>query len=137
MMQDRPDTHELIEAVVHFLEREILPALTDPRLRFRGLVAANMLAVAAREVAAGSAPLYEEWKRLTTLLGQPITESPRSDEELRQAFLALNRDLCLRIRAGEADEGEWRDQALAHVEATVMDKLKIANPRYLERVMKE
>jgi hypothetical protein len=137
-MQDRPDARELIEAVAHFVEREILPTLADPRLRFRGLVAANVLAVAARELAAGSAPLYDEWRRLSRLHGQSDPEPPPTDDDgLRRGLLALNRELCLRIRAGEADEGAWHDQVFAHVEATVIGKLEIANPRYLERVMKD
>lgn len=136
-MQDRPDSRELIEATIHFLEREILSTLADPRLRFRGLVAANVLTIVARELAAGSMPLSDEWQRLMALLGQPEADPPGSDDELHLALLALNRELCARIRAGEADEGEWRNAVFTHVETAVIDKLKIANPRYLERVMKE
>jgi hypothetical protein len=50
---DRPHAPELVEAVREFLTDEILPALEDRRLRFRTLVAANALGIAARELAEG------------------------------------------------------------------------------------
>ena len=51
MTHDRPTARELVEATREFLEREILPTLTDPRLRFRALVALNALGIAERELA--------------------------------------------------------------------------------------
>jgi hypothetical protein len=49
-LTDRPTPAELVEATREFLEREILPALDDDRLRFRTLVAINALAIAQREL---------------------------------------------------------------------------------------
>lgn len=49
-MTDRPSAPELVEATREFLEGEILPSLTDPRLRFRTLVAINALGIAQREL---------------------------------------------------------------------------------------
>jgi Domain of unknown function (DUF6285) len=49
-MQDRPTPAELAEATREFLEREILPTLTDHRLRFRTLVAINGLGILQREL---------------------------------------------------------------------------------------
>jgi hypothetical protein len=40
--------------------------------------------------------------------------------------------LTAKIRAGEADEGARRREVLAVVRQSVEDKLRIANPRYLE-----
>ncbi|MGH3103232.1 MAG: DUF6285 domain-containing protein [Gaiellaceae bacterium] len=51
MTHDRPDARELAEAVREFLEREVLPGIEDPRLRFRALVAINGLGIAERELA--------------------------------------------------------------------------------------
>jgi hypothetical protein len=48
---DRPTPRELVEATREFLERELLPTLADPRLRFRALVALNALGIAERELA--------------------------------------------------------------------------------------
>jgi hypothetical protein len=132
-MQDRPDARELTEAVAEFLEREILPALNDQRLRFRALVAANVLKILARELEAGDAPLRAEWRRLARLLNRGA-DMPARAEELRGAVLQMNRELAARIRAGEADEAEFFNAALAHAEATAIEKLQIANPRYLRRV---
>jgi hypothetical protein len=49
-MTDRPTAPELLEAVSEFLTAEILPTLTDHRLRFRTLVALNALGIASREL---------------------------------------------------------------------------------------
>jgi hypothetical protein len=59
---DRPAASELLEAVTEFLSSEVLPAMTDPRLKFRTLVALNALGIAYRELTAvtGSEPLSEE-----------------------------------------------------------------------------
>lgn len=132
-MQDRPDARELVEAVAGFLEREIIPTLSEPRQRFRALVAANVLAIVSRELASGDAALRDEWQRLVQLLNKPAVDPPGSSEELRKQLAAFSRELCDRVRAGEADDEPLFGQVLAHAEATVMDKLRIANPRYLER----
>lgn len=51
-MTDRPTAQELAEAILEFLGDEILPTLTDQRLRFRTLVAMNALGIVYRELAA-------------------------------------------------------------------------------------
>ena len=51
-MTERPTAQELTEAIVEFLGGEILPTLTDPRLRFRTLVAMNALGIVHRELEA-------------------------------------------------------------------------------------
>ncbi len=132
-MQDRPDARELVEAVAGFLQRELVPTIADPRLRFRALVAANVLSIVARELQAGSEPLRAEWQRLIMLL-KSTQELPVDDHALRDAIITMNRELCARIRAGEMDDAPLYSAALEHAEATVIDKLRIANPRYLERV---
>jgi len=49
---ERPTAQELAEAILEFLGGEILPTLTDHRLRFRTLVAMNALGIVHRELAA-------------------------------------------------------------------------------------
>ena len=44
----------------------------------------------------------------------------------------MGEELTAKIRAGEADDGDWRREVLAVVRQSVEDKLRIANPRYLE-----
>ena len=51
-MSERPTARELTEAILEFLDGEILPTLTDQRLRFRTLVAMNALGIVRRELAA-------------------------------------------------------------------------------------
>jgi len=51
-VSERPTARELTEAILEFLDGEILPTLTDQRLRFRTLVAMNALGIVHRELAA-------------------------------------------------------------------------------------
>ncbi len=51
-MTERPTAQELTEAILEFLGGEILPTLTDQRLRFRMLVAMNALGIVYRELEA-------------------------------------------------------------------------------------
>jgi uncharacterized protein DUF6285 len=51
-MTERPTAQELTDAILEFLGGEILPTLTDQRLRFRMLVAMNALGIVHRELEA-------------------------------------------------------------------------------------
>ena len=126
-MQDRPHAAELAQAVREFIETEVLPGIDDPRLRFRTLVAANGLGILEREIALGALLVRREVSSLARLLGHagPL---PDDLDELRRWASDLNRELALRLRAGDTPEG-----TLPHLLATVADKLRVASPRYLER----
>lgn len=127
-MQDRPTGRELLDAVAQFLQTELVPATSDPRLKFRALVAANVVQIVARELAARDAPLRAEWSRLQTLLDEP---TPPAD--LDAGIEQLTRALCAEIRAGGADDDPRRAAVLAHARQTVIEKLQVSNPCYLER----
>jgi hypothetical protein len=86
-MSDRPTAQELTEAIQEFLGGELLPMLTDQRLRFRTLVAMNALGIVYRELAA----------------------LPREDD-------TEQRELARRIRAGEVPPGTL-ERVKADVEA--------------------
>jgi len=75
-VSERPTAQELTEAILEFLGGEILPTLTDHRLRFRTLVAMNALGIVHRELAA-----------------------PPPDDDRAQ------RELARRIRAGDVPPG--------------------------------
>ena len=75
-MTERPTAQELAEAIQEFLAGEILPTLTDHRLRFRMLVAMNALGIVYRELA----------------------KLPPEDD-------AAERELAARIRAGDVPPG--------------------------------
>ena len=63
-MAERPTGQELTEAILEFLGGEILPTLTDHRLRFRTLVALNALGIVRRELARLPAPDDAEQREL-------------------------------------------------------------------------
>ena len=125
-MNDRPTAVELLGAVRRFLEREVVPALEGP-LRYHARVAANVVAVVAREIAVEEQQLEAEWERLGRLLGRD-EPPPASRDTLRSAVRAGTEEIARRIRAGEADSGPWRDALIAHLRATVADKLDVARP---------
>ncbi len=127
-MQDRPSAPELISTVAQFLNTELAPTLTDPRIKFRTLVAANVLQIVARELEMSDELMRAEWHRLDALMGD---DAP--GENFAQEIDVMNRALCVRIRAGDADAGEFYKRVFAHVEQTVIEKLQIANPRFLAR----
>jgi Domain of unknown function (DUF6285) len=129
-MQDRPTAVELLNAVRAFLEEDVLPGL-EGRKRFHALVSANVLAIVARELADEETMLVAEWRRLRDLLGVAETVPPGRQGGLRSAIRALSERLVERIRAGDADEGSFADAVRAHVRMTVIEKLRVANPRYL------
>jgi hypothetical protein len=128
-VQDRPTAVELLNAVREFLEQDVMPGL-EGRKRFHALVSANVLSIVARELAGEETMLVAEWERLRNLLRTDDVPPARLGD-LRTAVDALSRRLCDRIRAGDADAGPFADAVRDHVRATVVDKLRIANPKYL------
>ena len=125
-MQDRPTLLELLDAVRGFLEKDAGDAL-EGTAKFHARVAANVLAIVARELELEPAQLAAEWQRLDALLGPAA--APDEPDALRDALRRRTEELCARIRRGAADSGSYRDAVLAHVRATVCDKLMIANPK--------
>jgi hypothetical protein len=132
-MNDRPTAAELVDAVRHFLEAELLPTLTDARQRFQTLVAANVLAIAGRELAGEEEQLREEWDLLAGLLG---ADGPRPEglAELRQAVGRANARLCERARAGDFDGPADFRTLSGKLRLLAVRKLEVANPRYLASV---
>ena len=128
-MQDRPNATELVAAVRAFLEADVVPALAGRR-RFHALVAANVLAIVERELVGEEERVVDEWQRLARLLEVTGGPPPRLDLALR-GVRDLEERLTDRIRAGDADCGEFAERVRAHLRATVLEKLRIANPKYL------
>jgi len=131
-MQDRPTAVELLEAVKGFLEKDVIPSLEGTKL-FHARVAANVMSILAREWQLEDAQLAAEGARLATLLDAQVP-SAESRQGQRDAVRALSEKLCERIRAGDADSGPWRAKVMAHVRATVEEKLAVANPKMLAAV---
>ena len=124
-MQDRPNVDELLEAVAGFLHGDVM-ANTTGRINFHARVAGNVIEMLRRELSLEEGHLAHEWAGLDGLLGG--VPRPASLSEQRAALTARNDDLASRIRAGEFDDGAPRSALLAHLRATMRDKLAVSNP---------
>jgi hypothetical protein len=131
LMFDHPTAAELIAAARIQLEQQVIPSIAEPRLRFQTLVAANVLAIVERELAAGDAYLAAAWQRAATLQGD-MAEQP-AGEMLRAAVARQARRLCEDIRAGAYDQPPRSRALLAHLRRCAEEQLLVANPRFLEQ----
>jgi len=125
-VNDRPTSVDLLRTVERFLEEHVVGQLQGPA-RFHARVAANVVAIVAREIETEDAHGAAEWDRLGRLLeldgGVPGTR------EAREAGLcARNEALAARIRAGDADAGPFADAVLAHLRATVDERMDVSRP---------
>ena len=136
-MQDRPAAGELLAAVRDFLQQEILPTLSDHRLKFRTLIAANVLTVVEREVQSEEAGMREALSHIRALDPSTPEAELTGLAESRAALAEGMRALCMRIRAGEADSGAWGDAVHAFARWSVEEKLRVSNPRYLATLQEE
>lgn len=105
-----PSTGELAAAVREFLQHDVM-ATADGRVRFLARVAANVMAQIERECALGEQYARAHAERLAAL-------GVADDGALSQA-----------IRGGSLDHR--MDEVTAATRAGVVEKLRIANPRYL------
>jgi AcrR family transcriptional regulator len=105
-LHDRPDKDELLAAVVEFLRDLDVPEEQRYHLR----VAVNVLEIVRRELTLG--PDQERAHR----------------EQLAALGVADDAELASRLRSGESSPATVRDAVLE----SVVDKLRVANPRYLE-----
>jgi hypothetical protein len=127
-MQDRPTADELLSALEHFLDEQVV-AKTEGALSFHGRVAANVVRMLRRELQHEDEALDREWASLDSLLG--AAERPSTRAALRDALTARNEALCERIRTGDSDWPLFRDAVLSHVRQTVHDKLLVTNPMWV------
>ncbi len=131
-MQQRPDKTELLAAVARFLEREVKPAIKDPALAFRVLIAANLTGIVAGELQTEDAATAVELDRLAQLLPEAaaaigLETKLATREGRKEALIALNRALCDRIRAVDfvKDPQVW-----SHVTLTLRGELFTSSPRF-------
>lgn len=104
-----PDADQLLESVAEFLRDELFAVVPEEH-KFHLRVAINVLQIVRREIALAPAQLPEHRRRLAEL------------------GVAGDGDLARRIRAGEID----REAVRAAITASVLDKLRVANPGYLD-----
>jgi hypothetical protein len=127
-MQDRPTADELMGAIEDFLRGDVLPRISG-RVRYHLLVALNMLGIVRRELDQESLHLRREWDGL-----RELDLAGNDPEDFPSALRSVNERLCAAIRAGEFDTGPRRKVLFAHLRTVVEDKLRVANPAFLERV---
>jgi hypothetical protein len=109
---DAPTAKELLEAVREWLDRDVIPA-TDGRLRFHARVASNVLGMVEREIELGP------------------EQELRHRARLEQLGVADDAELAAAIRNREFDGRAEELRAL--LTESVLDKLAVANPRYITR----
>jgi aminoglycoside phosphotransferase (APT) family kinase protein len=107
--QDPPEVTDLLDVAAEFLRREAVPALSG-RTAFHARVAANVVAMAAREIREGAA-----------LEGA-------HGERLRRLGVGSEAELCAAIGDGAFDDRG--DELGVALRQTVAAKLAVANPRY-------
>jgi hypothetical protein len=113
---DRPTATELLVAVRQHLIENLAPSLEgQPAFHLR--VATNALAIVERTLNEGGVMNQAEISRLQALLDE--------DGDL----VELNWKLSEKIRSGDLDD--QKGSVLAHLRETVVDKLRLANPRYM------
>lgn len=106
---DAPSTAQLVEAVREWIERDVMSSTTG-RLQFHARVAANVLAIVERELELGGKQGDDHRARLADL------------------GVASDTELAARIRDGSLDDR--MDDVIEVVRASVVDKLRVANPGY-------
>jgi hypothetical protein len=128
-MQDSPSKESILLALAKFLQSEARPAVTDQRVAFRLLVAANLCTVLALECDNEEEHDAAELRGLQNLLVDNPAHLPRPRAERLALIKKLNATLAERIRKREYGPDE-RARYVAHVKKTLADKLSVANPRF-------
>lgn len=128
-MNNLPESTDLLSIARDTMLAELRPLLPESA-RYTLAMIANAMAIAAREIEAGDAPVRQALERLDALHGVP----PRvlAGDALLQAVRNGERRLAADIRAGAFDdEGDRRGKVLAHLRASVAARLRISNPKSL------
>ncbi len=128
-MHDRPTADELLRAVQTLLDEQLVPALSGAT-KYNARVAANVIGIVRRELQGEEPALDAEWRGLDYVLG--TATRPATLDATRRALLERNGELSERVRAGDADAGEFRALALAHLRDVTHAKLEASNPQWLE-----
>ena len=119
MAQDRPTASELLAAIADFLREEATPVLdrAEPGLGFQMRVAANSLAILEREARLGP--------------GRRCARARTAGEDCSGARARSTNSTANWPTSSAPAQRDERDAALmAHLEATIADKIAIANPKW-------
>lgn len=125
-MQDRPHDTEILQAVGDYLERELMPELEGP-LRYRTLVALNLVRILQRELKQGTSYLLRERDRLCRLMDMSAEElipGPLSEQ-----VEDLNQQLIMELQAPDID-ADFERRSWATLMEITRDKIAIVKPGY-------
>lgn len=124
-MQDFPKPEELLDAVAAYLFAELRPQVPKEE-RFRVLVAANVCAVVAREIRAGTEPDLADVADFRLAIG--VEAPPPSAEEAPAEAREAAAELAALLREGRLDES--LGEAIPILRDVAARKLEIARPGY-------
>ncbi|HEX4819613.1 MAG TPA: DUF6285 domain-containing protein [Acidimicrobiales bacterium] len=110
-LHGRPTSEELVEAVREFLENDVMTS-TEGRIQFHTRVAVNVLGMVQREIEMGP--------------GQEAAH------RVRLEALGFDDDTALADAIRNGDVDDRYEEIKAAVYDSVIDKLKVANPKYLD-----
>jgi hypothetical protein len=128
-MRDRPDGTKLLEIARAALLENLLPVLPEDQ-RFTARLVANAMAIAARELAVGDAPMRTERAALDHLVGDSrdgVRTEPDT-ESLDEALQRLTWRFAAEIRAGGRDGDRETYDVLR--DGTI-ERVRLTNPRRL------
>lgn len=116
--EQHPSALDLIDAAREHLATKVVPAITDPRLRFETLVATHVLGVASREMSRGPEMVAEIERGREALPGAPADDG----------------ELCALIDAGRFDDAESGAALRRWMQGRAELSLFAWNPLFLMRV---
>lgn len=127
-MRNSPDAAGLLRIARDTLLNELLDALPEER-HYAMRMAANALAMAAREAESGDADLVKELRLLSELYGEDAVQA--AGASLRERIAKMNKRFARDIRDGIFD-GACAQGVQALLMDQVCARLQISNPNYLE-----
>jgi hypothetical protein len=130
-MTDKPDGAALLEEARRTLLETLLPLL-PPERRYDGLMVANAMAIAAREVGQGDAALREGVTLLAALFS---VSAAATGDNPRAQLLKLEARLAREIRAGLYDApGPRRDAVRDYLRRSASARARVSNPKALSNL---
>lgn len=127
-MRNSPDAAGLLHIARETLLDEILESVPEDR-RHKLRMAANALAIAAREAEAGETDLVKELRLLGELYGEDVVQA--AGASLRERIAKTNKRFARDIRDGIFD-GACAPGVHALLMDQVCARLRISNPGYLK-----
>lgn len=119
MSGEKPTSRELIAAVIRLFEDELLEQITPPDLKFKALIARNVLQIVERELDQGASSATVEARALRDF---------GAEGDDAATVLALRRSLSRQIQSGRFDD---RISEVARgLTPAALTRLLIDNPRY-------